>query len=197
MCQGWSRPSREDDHLAPRGGYARSKVALEERCAARAARGGIVSVARPFTVAGEGQRPDMAISRWLAAVAAGDPALVLGSPDRGRDITDVRDVVSGLVWLAERGERATVNLGTGRVHTLQAVLDAVAGAVGRPVELRAASVGEEEPPTTRADTRRCRRLLGFTPTTRLDELVGRQWNATNLHSPAPSAKVLALTGAEC
>ena len=197
LCHGWARPSREDDRLAPRGGYARSKVALEQRCAERAARGGLVAVARPFTVAGEGQRPDMAISRWLAAAAAGDPATILGSTDRGRDVTDVRDVVAGLVWLAERGETQTVNLGTGRIRSLASVLATVADVVGHPLELQTAPAGEEEPPATRADTRRCRRVLGFTPVTRLDELVARQWNATNLHSPAPSAKVLALTGAEC
>jgi nucleoside-diphosphate-sugar epimerase len=197
VCRGWIRPCREDDRLRPRGGYARSKVALEEACAARAARGGRVAVARPFTVAGERQRPDMAIARWLVAAAAGEPAVVLGSTARCRDVTDVGDVVRGLIWLAERGENTTVNLGTGRPVTLAAVLQAVAAAVGHPLEITPKAAGAEEPAATRADTRRGRRLLRFTPATALPELVARQWQATNLRSPAESARVLALTGAEC
>jgi nucleoside-diphosphate-sugar epimerase len=198
VWQGWVRPCREDDRLRPLGGYARSKVVLEEACAARAARGGRVAVARPFTVAGERQRPDMAVARWLAAAAAGEPAVVLGSTTRCRDVTDVRDVVRGLIWLAERGAAATVNLGTGRPVTLAAVLQAVAAAVGRPLEITTKAPGAEEPAATRSDTRGCRRLLGFTPATSLPELVARQWRAaTNLRSPAESARVLALTGAEC
>ena len=57
---------------------------------------GAVAVLRPFTVAGEGQRPDMALARWIAAVRAGRPMRVLGSPERTRDVTDVRDVVRAL-----------------------------------------------------------------------------------------------------
>ena len=66
-------PRREDDVLAPLGGYARTKVALEAICARRAAAGGVVAVARPFTVAGEGQRSDMALSQWLDDAARGRP----------------------------------------------------------------------------------------------------------------------------
>ncbi|MGH8893391.1 MAG: NAD-dependent epimerase/dehydratase family protein, partial [Actinomycetes bacterium] len=41
------RPSRETDAVAPRGGYARSKMAVEALCARRAAAGGRVTVVRP------------------------------------------------------------------------------------------------------------------------------------------------------
>jgi nucleoside-diphosphate-sugar epimerase len=68
------RACHEDDPLRPVGGYARSKAALEARCHARAARGGLV------TVAGERQRPDMAIAQWIQAVRAGRPMRILGVP---------------------------------------------------------------------------------------------------------------------
>ena len=76
------RPGGEGDRLAPRGEYATSKVATEERCATRAARGGLVCVARPFTVAGKGQRSDMALARWLEAGRRGAPLVVYRSPAR-------------------------------------------------------------------------------------------------------------------
>lgn len=164
----------ETDAPLPRGGYAESKVEVERLCAKRVSRGGLVAVARPFTVAGEGQRPDMAIAGWLAAARQGRPLTVLGSPDRTRDITDVRDVVKGLLAMADLGIRSTVNLGTGRAHTLRALCLAVAAATGADVELALAPAGSEEVAATLADTERCARLLGFVPSTDLPALVQRQ-----------------------
>jgi len=169
------RASRETDRLAPRGGYARSKVALEGLCRERHARGGTVAIARPFTVCGDGQRPDMALSRWLRAGAEGRPLEVLGSLERARDVTDVHDVVRGLLALGDRGESVTVNLGTGRPRTLAELVGAVAGAIGRSVDLRIGPAGHEEPAATRADTTRCRQVCGFVPRTDLRAVVNRQW----------------------
>ena len=168
------RPCAEGDTPHPRGAYARSKLDVERRCARRVSRGGHVAVARPFTVAGEGQRPDMAISRWIAAAQSGEALTILGSGDRSRDITDVRDVVEGLVRMLDRGVRATVNLGTGVGNRLDAVVAAVAAAVDRDVRLVVARAAADEPPATLADTRRCHELLGFVPTTDIDAVVRRQ-----------------------
>lgn len=179
------RPSHEDDARRPRGGYARSKAAAEDVAAARAAAGGLVAVARLFTVAGLGQRPDMAIARWLAAARAGRPVEVYGSPDRVRDVTDVRAAVEGLVRLAERGVAETVNLGTGVPHRLGDVVDAVAAATGRTPTVRVRPAGEQEPPATLAATGRCERLLGFVPATDLAELV--RWQAADAARAGPAA----------
>ncbi|MDQ3537984.1 MAG: NAD(P)-dependent oxidoreductase [Actinomycetota bacterium] len=164
----------ETDRLHPIGGYARSKVDVERLCARRVSHGGLLAVARPFTVAGEGQRPDMAVARWLADARAGRPLCILGSPSRTRDLTDVRDVVEGLIRMAERGVRSTINLGTGRAHKLAAIAADVCDAVGvdpgrvvRPAEAHEVSA-------TLADTRRCAHLLDFVPTTDLGALLRRQ-----------------------
>lgn len=172
--RGGRRASREDDPLCPRGGYADSKVRVEELCTARRAAGGRVTIIRPFTVAGEGQRPDMAISTWLRAAGDGRPLAVLGSLDRGRDVTDVRDVAEAVLRILERDVAATLNVGTGVTRTLRRIVEAVGRAVGAEpaVETRPADV--IEPPATRADTARCASLLGFIPTTDLDALVARQ-----------------------
>jgi nucleoside-diphosphate-sugar epimerase len=161
------RPSAEADRLQPRGGYARSKVALERRCWQRTAAGGLVAVARPFTVAGQGQRPDMAIARWLAAVRRGQPIRILGSPDRTRDVTDVADVALGLVRMAEGGVMGAVNLGSGVGHRLGDLAATVGAVVGQRPRLVIEPAGPAEPVATLADTRRCRRLLGFVPVTAL------------------------------
>lgn len=170
------RPSRESDRLAPRGGYARSKVAVEDLCARRAAAGGRVTVVRPFTVVGEGQRPDMAVARWLAAAYDGRPLEVYGSLERTRDLTDVREVAHVLATLAEPGRAPTgvLNVGTGRPHTLADVVDAVADATGRPVRTRLTPAAAVEPADTWADTTRLRDVVGFVPRTDLRDVVRRQ-----------------------
>ena len=171
---GRAEPCREDAPVRPRGGYARSKARLERRCRVRREAGGHVAVVRPFTVAGERQRADMAIAIWLAAARTGRPLPVIGSLSRTRDVTDVTDVIEGLVRLAASGHATTLNLGTGRGRSLQELVHAVAGACRVPVRLDVHPDPNGEPTDTLADTGRCRQLLGFTPRTHLDELVSRQ-----------------------
>lgn len=162
------RPSRETDPPRPRGGYARSKAAMERLAARRRD----VTLVRQFTLAGEGQRPDMAIARWLAAAREGRPLRVLGSLDRTRDITDVRQAARALIELT--GVPGVVNLGTGHGHTLREMAHAVAAAVGREVRFEILPAPPDEPAASLADTRRLRRLIGWTPATDLPELVKRQ-----------------------
>ena len=167
-------PCTETDMLRPRGRYAESKVEAERACARRVSRGGLVAVARPFTVAGEGQRPDMAIARWIEATRRGRPLAVYGGLARQRDITDVRHVVEGLIRMAEGNVRSTVNLGTGSAVTLQQIISAVEAAVGVPATTEIVPAADVEPAATLADTTRCEQLLGFVPTTDITDLVARQ-----------------------
>jgi nucleoside-diphosphate-sugar epimerase len=172
------RPSREDDPLRPLGAYARSKAMVERLCAGRP-----VAVLRPFTVAGEGQRPDMALARWIAAVRAGRPIRILGSPTRTRDVTDVRDLVLAVRLAAERGVTGPLNVGTGRPRTLAELAGAVCRVLDAPAELVVRPVTAVEPAATWADTTRLGRTLGFVPVTDLDALVARQACAT---TPEPA-----------
>jgi nucleoside-diphosphate-sugar epimerase len=191
---GRPRPCREHDPLAPRGGYARSKRVLERYAADRAAAGGVVAVARPFTVAGECQRADMAIASWIDALRGGRHVQLYGSGARRRDITDVVDVAEGLVRMLELRITATVNLGTGVTHRLDDVLGEVARACGVEPHVRIAPAVSADVATTRADVSRCQRLLGFVPTTDLPALVARQVRAADEARRAPSMQADGPTG---
>ena len=140
----------------------------------RAAAGGAVVAARLFTVAGEGQRPDMALSRWIADVAADRPARVFGSLLRTRDITDVRDVCTAVLALAEHEASGVVNVGTGVAHTLGEMLAAVGAALGRTVTVDLQPVEHDDPNATLADPARLFELTGQRPYTDLPSLVRRQ-----------------------
>ncbi|WP_158088659.1 NAD-dependent epimerase/dehydratase family protein [Thermoactinospora rubra] len=176
------RPSREDDELRPIGGYARSKVALEELCRGRA-----VTVVRPFTVAGEGQRPDMALSIWLEAARRGRPLRILGSLERTRDVTDVRQAARAMADLI--GIPGAVNVGTGRGVSLRAMVAAVAEVTGAEVTLDVRPAPPVEPGDSLADTRLLRSLIGWTPETDLLDVVRRQAEA-----PTPADVCARRTG---
>ena len=174
---GIDRPCRESDPLRPRGGYARSKASMELLCMERAERGGRVAIGRPFTVAGEGQRSDMAIATWIESIRTGKVVTVLGSPERTRDVSDARDVVRALITMAERDVSGAVNLGSGAAHTLADIVFAVSEALALPAFLEVVPARAEEVPSTRADTTLCRELLGVTFGTDLRALVKRQVKA--------------------
>jgi nucleoside-diphosphate-sugar epimerase len=182
------RASGESDRLAPRGGYARSKLAVEVLCQDRVKAGGTVAVARPFTIVGEGQRPDMAMSRWLLAARTGRPLTIYGSLDRTRDLTDVREAARALVALADNRVTGPVNVGSGAPRTLAEMVGVVADVVGAPVELRVATASSVEASDTWADTRRLRDTVGFVPVTDLAAVVARQaaadLAATPMRAPA-------------
>jgi nucleoside-diphosphate-sugar epimerase len=137
-------------------------------------------VARPFTVIGEGQRPDMALSRWIAAARQGRPLRVLGSLDRTRDFTDVRDVARALAAL--RGASGVVNIGAGSPHRLGDAVDAVGTVLGAEPVVEVVPAAPEEVPDTWADPSRLAELTGIVPVTDLVDAVARIADAAELEA---------------
>jgi nucleoside-diphosphate-sugar epimerase len=171
------RACRESDPPHPVGGYAESKRRCEQVCASRAAGGDRVLVVRPFTVVGEGQRPDMALSRWIREAEAGDALRVLGSLDRTRDFTCVREVARGLRVLLEvmscRQVPEVVNLGSGCPRPLGALVEAIAAVLDTEVRVSVERAPAYEVAATWADTSRFASLAGFVPETDLQDVVRR------------------------
>ncbi|MGL5866196.1 MAG: NAD-dependent epimerase/dehydratase family protein [Dermatophilaceae bacterium] len=166
-------PCEESGPLAPRGGYAWSKVAAEQICRDRAHSGGLVQIARLFTLIGEGQRPDMALALWAAAAAAGDPITVYGNLGRTRDFTDVAQAVEALICLARLSSPTVVNVGTGVGQSLAALLAAVSLHLGREPIVRIAEAPCQDPAATLAGTERLRSLMQRALSTDLIDVVGR------------------------
>jgi nucleoside-diphosphate-sugar epimerase len=134
----------------------------------------------------------MAVARWLAAARSGRPLRLFGSPTRTRDVTDVRQVVEGLLRMADRGVRGPVNLGTGRAHRLADIAAAVCSAVDSQVPVQVEPASDADVPDTLADTTRCRALLGMTLRTDLRALIGRQaaYCQAPMMSPASAAATM-------
>ena len=166
----FGRASRGDDPLQPMGGYAESKVSAERVCATRLDTGGPTVVARPFTAVGEGQRLDMALSRWVEAARAGRPLRVLGSVHRTRDFTDVREVARAITALLGRpGSLTSVPAG----RALAQAIEAVAVAVGVDPVVDVVPAATDEVSDTWADPSRLQELTGLQLCTDLRDVAAR------------------------
>lgn len=177
----------ETDPLNPRGGYAASKALAEQLCRDHNEAGGRVVIARPFTVAGEGQRSDMALATWIEAARAGQPLRILGGPERTRDVTDVRDAARALVALLDADEPGAVNVGTGSPIRLGTMVETIAATLDVEVRTRVEPAGPDEVSDTRADTRRLADLVGFVPVTDLAAVVTRQIEASGVGRAVPES----------
>ena len=141
-----------------------------------------IACLRFFTVYGPRQRPDLAIHRFTARIAAGQPIQMRGDGSSERDYTYVSDVVDGiqaaLEWTARAGSGAiepwrVFNLGGGGRVRLDRLIALIGDAAGRaPVIER----GPDQPgdvSLTAADLRRSERELGYRPKVGIEEGIRR------------------------
>lgn len=174
-------PVREDAAPAPLSPYAVSKLAGEHYCRVFGEIHGIETVAlRYFNVYGPGQPSDgryaTVIPLFLEALLSGRRPVVYGDGSLARDFTYVDDVVDATVAAASAGLAApgrVYNVGAGRPFSLLellAILGDLTGADPDPVHQtgRPGDVAR-----THADVRAAARDLGFAPSVRLEDGLGR------------------------
>ncbi len=162
---------REDDALDPISPYADTKAEAERLCENHHARFGTpVTTLRFFTVYGPGQRPDMAISRFVRASLSGAGLSVYGDGSSRRDYTYVDDIVNGIVRAVDSGSGCRCfNLGTGRSVELRDLVSAVGRATGREPRVEWLPDQPGDVPLTEADVTRARVELGYVPTMALED----------------------------
>jgi len=180
---------REDDPcLEPASPYAATKRAGELMCSTYRDLFGIgVSALRFFTVYGPRQRPDMAIHKFAAAIAAGRPIPVFGDGGSRRDYTFIDDIVSGVVAACERvqpGRFELYNLGGTVTTSLSELIAIIEEAVGRAAIIDRQPLQPGDVPITYADVTRAARDLGYAPTTPVREGVARFWAWYRAHRMA-------------
>lgn len=172
-------PMREDARPQPLSPYGVTKLAAEHLCLLYHRTSGVPAVAlRYFTVYGPRQRPDMAFHRFLKAAAAGDPIHLYGDGEQTRDFTFVEDAVAATVAAGLHGAPGTVyNIGGGSRVSMNAVIDVIARATGRTLDVRREAPQKGDMRDTFADTARARAGLGFAPAVALEDgiLAEYQW----------------------
>jgi nucleoside-diphosphate-sugar epimerase len=160
-------PCSEDVAPNPVSPYGVTKLAMEHLC--RAYSQPDVSdlrttILRLFTVYGPGQRPDMALRRFLEAALNGRVVTVFGDGEQTRDFTYISDAVHAIVRSLEvplRGE--VLNVGGGRRTRVNEVLELVGQITGAPVEIVRLPRRPGDAVDTGADCRRAAQLIGYRP----------------------------------
>jgi UDP-glucuronate 4-epimerase len=164
-------PFREDQvlmqTLSP---YACTKLAGEHLCSNYSYLYGIRAVClRFFTVYGPRQRPDLAIHKFTDLIHRGKPIDVYGDGTARRDFTYIDDVIQGVMAsIRYQGPLFDVfNLGESETIQLRDVIDEIEGALGVKAMINLLPPVPGDMPATYADISKARRLLEYTPTTRI------------------------------
>lgn len=161
-------PFSETDPIdRPWSPYAATKRANELMLATYHHLYGIESYAlRFFTVYGPGQRPDLAISKFIKLIDAGDEVPFYGDGTSGRDYTYIDDIVSGVLAAIDRVKGCEViNLGGDEPVTLTQMVETIEQVLGKKAKLKHLPDQPGDVPRTMADIAKARRLLDYQPST--------------------------------
>lgn len=185
-------PTSERDLPRPISPYGVTKLAAERLCLAYGRSYGLPVVAlRYFTVYGPRQRPDMAFSRFIAALHERREITVYGDGQQTRDFTHVADAVEATVQAATGGVTDDVmNVGSGSRVALLEVLTDLSRLLRQPLRIRWQSPQPGDARDTGADLELARRALGYAP--RVDLATGLRTQVDWwLRRAQPAAGVLA------
>jgi nucleoside-diphosphate-sugar epimerase len=182
-----SYPTREDARPAPISPYGISKLGCEQLAYAYARSFGLDAVLlRYFTVYGPRQRPDMALTRILDALARGSSFELYGDGSQSRSFTYVADVVAATLAVMEHAPAGGIyNVGGGVEASMREVIATLEDMSGRTLEIveRPAAAGDVR--RTAADTSRIERDLGWRATTSLENGLRAQWEWASVRVAAP------------
>jgi nucleoside-diphosphate-sugar epimerase len=135
----------------------------------------VVSV-RYFTVYGPRQRPDMAFSRFMQALTAGDDIEVFGDGEQTRDLTYVSDAVEGTIKASTADVVGQVlNLGGGSRVTVNQVLAMLEEISGLKVRRKNLPATPGDPRHSGASINLARERLGWEPRVSLRDGLAKQW----------------------
>jgi UDP-glucuronate 4-epimerase len=170
-------PTPEDTVPHPISPYGITKLACENLERAYAKGVGLDAVTlRYFTVYGPRQRPDMAFTRIVTALAEGRPFDLYGDGSVSRGFTYVTDVVTATVAAMERGPAGAVyNVGGGDETNMRDAIALCERIAERRLDVRTAPVAWGDVRRTAADTTRIRAELGWEPTVGLEQGLRSQW----------------------
>ena len=126
---------------------------------------------RFFTVYGPYGRPDMAPFIFTDLVSSNHTIKVFNHGQSRRDFTYVDDIVQGVVnsLFVTTNQPEIINLGNGRPVVLRDFVELVEQNVGKKAQIREMGMQKGDVPTTYADISKARYLLGYNPSTPIEE----------------------------
>jgi UDP-glucuronate 4-epimerase len=172
-----SYPTREDASPRPISPYGVTKLCVEHLAYAHARTTELDAIGvRYFTVYGPRQRPDMAFTALLEALARGAPFRLLGDGSASRSFTFVADAVDATIAAMERGHLGELyNVGGGDEATMADAIALAEEISGRTLALERHGAAAGDVRRTRADVTKAEQELGWRPSTSLRDGLEAQW----------------------
>jgi len=162
-------PFQEDVTGRPLSPYAVSKMAAEQLCHTYSYLHGVNTVAlRYFTVYGPAGRPDMSIFRFIRWIYENKTVRVFGDGHQQRDYTFVNDIARGTVNALGLSRFAVVNLGSESPVSILDVIGIISRLAHKRPRIEFAAAHPADVRSTRANTTLAQRLLGWHPTTSIE-----------------------------
>lgn len=173
-------PFSEDDPVErPISPYAATKRACELLCHTYHSLYGMsVLSLRFFTVYGPRQRPDLAIRKFATLISNGQPIPFYGDGTTERDYTWIDDIMQGVIAALDRsaqypGEFEIINLGESRTTSLSRLVELIGATLGVQPQIERHPMQPGDVNRTFADVSKARRLLGYNPTTPVEDGIPR------------------------
>lgn len=179
-------PTPETVAPQPISPYGITKLACEHLAVANAQASGLEAVLlRYFTVYGPRQRPDMAFTAMLEALAHGDRFRLFGDGGAARSFTYVGDAVGATIAAMERGEPGeTYNVGGGDEATMNEAIALAERISARTLDVERVTAAAGDVRRTKADVSKAAADLGWSPQTSLEDGMRAQWQWAAVESPA-------------
>jgi nucleoside-diphosphate-sugar epimerase len=170
-------PTPEGAAARPISPYGVTKLACEHLAFALGRTAGLEAVGlRYFTVYGPRQRPDMAFTRLLEALADGGTFPLLGDGSAARSFTYVADAVGATLSAMEHGRAGELyNVGGGETATMAEAIALAEQISGRRLALERHGAAAGDVRRTGADVSKAATELGWAPTTSLAHGLAAQW----------------------
>ncbi len=137
-----------------------------------------IACLRFFTVYGPRQRPDLAIHKFARILSSGKPLPIYGDGTTSRDYTYIDDILDGVVrvveWTASPAPRFDIfNLGESRPVELRRLVAVMEQALGLSAQREELPLQAGDVERTYADLTKSAAILGYCPTTEIEEGIGR------------------------
>lgn len=166
-------PFAEDDPTRnPISPYAATKAAGELLCHTYSHLYNIRTVClRFFTVYGARQRPDLAIHKFSQLITEGKPIQMFGDGTTRRDYTYIDDIIQGVRAAIDYdgAMHEVFNLGESETTELKRLIELLEDSLGIKAVIDHQSMQPGDVPVTFADISKARRLLGYSPVTKIED----------------------------
>jgi nucleoside-diphosphate-sugar epimerase len=179
-------PTPETVAPQPISPYGITKLACEHLAAAIARAAALDAVVlRYFTVYGPRQRPDMAFTAMLEALARGDGFRLFGDGGAARSFTYVGDAVEATIAAMAHGRSGeSYNVGGGDEATMYEAIELAERISGRTLAVERVAAAAGDVRRTKADVSKAAADLGWAPRTSLEDGMRAQWQWAAVESPA-------------